>query len=102
MASTTAAGKPWRRLAGGFDGGEDPGDVVPGWVAEIVARGRRPAKPEDKFAFVLQPAPVRGALCLHLCAHSLTSDAGRQPGRCCWVACSWTPQLDWHSGPGRL
>jgi len=79
VASTTAAGKPWRRLAGGFDGGEDPGDVVPGWVAEIVAHGRLPAKPEDKFAFVLQPAPVRAALC------PLWAFAAAQSHIRCWM-----------------
>ena len=29
------------------------------WVVEAVVRGRLPAKPEDKCAFILRPAEVR-------------------------------------------
>lgn len=47
-----------RRLAGAYDGNETPGDVVPVWVVEAVVHGRLPAKPDDKCAFVLQPAEV--------------------------------------------
>jgi hypothetical protein len=53
---------PRRRMAGGFDGTEEPGDTIPVWVVEAVVRGRLPAKPEDKCAFILRPAEVRRAL----------------------------------------
>lgn len=33
--------------------------MVPVWVVEAVVRGRLPAKPDDKCAFVLQPAQAR-------------------------------------------
>ena len=50
---------PWRRrLAGAFYGTEEPLEMIPGWVVEAVVRGRLPNKPDDKCAFVLQPAEV--------------------------------------------
>lgn len=62
-----------RRLAGHFYGTEDPGDMIPLWVEEAVVRGRLPNKPEDKCAFILQPAEVNcsmnhaaSALCMWL------------------------------------
>ena len=33
--------------------------MVPGWVAECCWHSRLPARPDDKCAFLLQPAPVR-------------------------------------------
>ena len=83
---------PCRRLAGAFDGTEEPGDTIPVWVVEAVVRGRLPAKPEDKCAFVLRPAEVRRVGTAAASAEC-TADPGAANHSVLSAGCCWCRKL---------
>lgn len=65
-------GKPWRALPRQLDSSAEPGDQMPTWVAEAVLHQQYTVSKDSKCAFLIQPAPVRGApyishsTCLHI------------------------------------
>jgi hypothetical protein len=60
VASSSAAGVPWRLSCSAFTGRERDGEEVPPWAADAVLRGELPFVKELKSAFVLQPAEGSG------------------------------------------